>query len=148
MKVATFLIDRHEVTNREFKEFVDRGGYRKREYWKEDFVRDGSTLPWEEAMPLVPRLDRPARPLHVDGRRVPAGHDDYPVSGVSWYEAAAYAAFAGKQPADHLPLAAGGQPGLVRRDRSKFSNFRGAGPAPVGSYRASAPTARSTWRAT
>ena len=27
----------------------------------------------------------------------PAGQDDYPVTGVSWYEAAAYAAFVGKQ---------------------------------------------------
>ena len=26
----------------------------------------------------------------------PDGQDDWPVSGVSWYEAAAYAAFAGK----------------------------------------------------
>jgi formylglycine-generating enzyme required for sulfatase activity len=36
-----FLIDRHEVTNRQFKAFVDAGGYRDRQFWKVAFVRDG-----------------------------------------------------------------------------------------------------------
>ena len=39
-----FLIDRTEVTNAEFKAFVDAGGYAKREYWTEPFVRDGQPL--------------------------------------------------------------------------------------------------------
>ena len=29
-----FWIDRFEVTNRQFKEFVDQGGYRRRDYWR------------------------------------------------------------------------------------------------------------------
>jgi cephalosporin-C deacetylase-like acetyl esterase len=39
----------------------------------------------------------------------PDGEDDYPVSGISWYEAAAYAEFAGKElpTADHWDSAAG-----------------------------------------
>ena len=32
MPLDDFYIDGHEVTNRQFKEFVDAGGYRKREY--------------------------------------------------------------------------------------------------------------------
>ena len=32
--IKEFLIDRHEVTNEEYKKFVDAGGYQKREYWK------------------------------------------------------------------------------------------------------------------
>ncbi len=52
--------------------------------------------PGSEAMAAVPRQDRPARTRDVDRReRYPAGRADYPVDGVSWYEAAAYAAFAG-----------------------------------------------------
>ena len=32
-----FWIDKLEVTNREFKGFVDAGGYRDPKYWKEPF---------------------------------------------------------------------------------------------------------------
>ena len=39
--LPTFFIDRLEVTNRQYQEFVDRGGYTAREYWKEKFVKDG-----------------------------------------------------------------------------------------------------------
>ena len=33
VQVPTFFLDRYEVTNRLFKEFVDAGGYEKPEYW-------------------------------------------------------------------------------------------------------------------
>jgi serine/threonine protein kinase len=36
-----FWVDRYEITNRQFKAFVDAGGYQKEEYWKEPFVKDG-----------------------------------------------------------------------------------------------------------
>ena len=60
-------VDRqHEVTNEEYKAFVDAGGYQKREFWKEPFVKDGHTIPWEEAsrpfaMPLVGPVRRRGR---------------------------------------------------------------------------------------
>ena len=60
-----FWIDRFEVTNRQFKTFVDAGGYRREELWKHPFVENGRTLPWAEAMSQVPRQDRPARTVHV-----------------------------------------------------------------------------------
>ena len=36
-----YWIDRFEVTNRQFKEFVDQGGYRRRDYWREPFIEGG-----------------------------------------------------------------------------------------------------------
>jgi hypothetical protein len=45
-----YWIDRHEVTNRAFKRFVDDGGYRRAELWREPFVKDGRTLTFDEAM--------------------------------------------------------------------------------------------------
>ena len=39
-----FLIDRHEVTNRQFKAFVDAGGYRDRQFWTVAFVKDGKPV--------------------------------------------------------------------------------------------------------
>ena len=115
-RLAPFLIDRYEVTNRQYKEFVDRGGYRAREYWTSDFVQDGRALPWEEAMRAFrDRTGRPG-PSTWELGRYPPGQDDHPVSGVSWYEAAAYARVRRKGIADHLPLGTGREPGLVCRD--------------------------------
>ena len=48
--VPAFWMDRLEVTNQEFKTFVDAGGYKKPEYWKEPFVENGRTLTFDEAM--------------------------------------------------------------------------------------------------
>ena len=62
-KLSAFLIDRYEITNRQFKQLIDRGGYEKREYWKQDFVQGGRTLSWEEAMQVF-RDAGPAGPLH------------------------------------------------------------------------------------
>jgi dienelactone hydrolase len=93
----SFLIDRHEVTNRQYKEFVDAGGYTNPEYWKHPFEdSDGGVLDLDQAM---------ARFVDTTGRHGPAGwevgdyrqgEDHLPVSGVSWFEAAAYAEWAGK----------------------------------------------------
>jgi hypothetical protein len=133
-QVNAFLIDRYETTNRQYKEFVDSGGYRKREYWKEDFVQNGRKLSWEEAMQLfVDLTDRPG-PFTWELGGYPQGHDDYPVSGVSWYEAAAYAEFAGKQLPTIFHWQRAANPGWFS-NIANLSNFRGDGPAPVGAYR-------------
>ena len=91
-----YWIDRHEVTNREFKRFVDDGGYRRAEFWREPFVKDGRTLTFDEAMTLFRDVAGQSGPATWELGSFAAGHDDYPVGGVSWYEAAAYARWAGK----------------------------------------------------
>ena len=84
-----FFLGRYEVTNREFKAFVDAGGYRRRDLWAHDFVQDGQTIPWEDAMALfTDTIGRPG-PSTWEAGSYPDGEDDYPVAGVSWYEAAA-----------------------------------------------------------
>jgi eukaryotic-like serine/threonine-protein kinase len=90
-------IDRYEVTNRAFKTFVDADGYRTRELWQHDFVRDGVELSWEEAMAEFRDAAGRPGPSTWQGGTYPPGQDDYPVTGVSWYEAAAYAEFVGKR---------------------------------------------------
>ncbi len=132
--LTSYWIDKYEVTNREFKRFVDQGGYRKPEYWKQTFVKDGKTLSWAQAMALF--QDATARPGPAGWVQsdYPPGQDDFPVSGVSWYEAAAYAEFAGKSLPTiyHWDVAAGpGDGGSM----IPLSNFSGKGPARVGSYR-------------
>ncbi|MCC7508444.1 MAG: protein kinase [Planctomycetes bacterium] len=82
------FLDKHPVTNEEFKAFVDAGGYSTPEYWP------------EEARPMLSQF------VDSTGASGPAswaegGFDvslaKYPVTGVSWYEASAYAAWKGKR---------------------------------------------------
>ena len=96
VNLPDYWIDRHEVTNRAFKRFVDDGGYRRAELWREPFVKDGRTLTFDAAMAQFrDATGRPGPATWEMGSYV-AGQDDYPVAGVSWYEAAAYARWAGK----------------------------------------------------
>jgi serine/threonine protein kinase/formylglycine-generating enzyme required for sulfatase activity/dienelactone hydrolase len=92
----SFWIDKYEVTNRQFRRFVDAGGYQKPQYWKHQFNKDGHELSWSEAMEMFrDKTGRPGPASWVQGES-PEGEADLPVTGVSWYEAAAYAEFAGK----------------------------------------------------
>ena len=133
-----YFIDRHEVTNRQFKQFVDQGGYEKREYWKTPFVKDGKSVSWEAAIAEFRDATGRPGPSTWEGGTYPAGRDEFPVTGVSWYEAAAYAAFTGKSlpTLSHWYLAADIRmtPLLI-----PASNFAGKGLASVGSYSSIGP---------
>ena len=69
----SYFIDRHEVTNRQFKQFVDQGGYQKREYWKTPFVRDGKPVSWEEAMAVFRDTTGRPGPSTWEGGTFPDG---------------------------------------------------------------------------
>ena len=129
-----FYFDTYEVTNREYKKFVDAGGYRTREYWTGPFVRDGREISWEDGLrEMGDQTGRPG-PSTWELGTYPKGQDDFPVSGVSWYEAAAYAQFAGKRlPSVHHWRRAASA-GNVFSDILEHSNFSATGPAAVGSY--------------
>ena len=131
--VEAFLIDKYEVTNQQFKEFVDAGGYRRKEFWKEPFLKDGKAISWETAMDLFRDSTGRTGPATWEGGHYPDGQGDYPVAGVSWYEAAAYAAFAGKDlpTVRHWYMAADppSSPFVA-----PLSNFGSTGPAPVGKF--------------
>ncbi|MEO8053327.1 MAG: SUMF1/EgtB/PvdO family nonheme iron enzyme, partial [Acidobacteriota bacterium] len=131
--VDDFLIDRHEVTNEEYKKFVDAGGYQKREFWKQSLVRDGRTVPWEDAVALFHDATGRPGPATWEVGDYPKGREKYPVAGVSWHEAAAYAEFAGKSlpTAYHWKLAS--QSARYTPLITAGSNFRSEGTQPVGS---------------
>ncbi len=138
IELGDFLIGRYEVTNQEFKRFVEGGGYRRQELWKQTFLVGGRELPWSEAITrFADKTGRPG-PAGWEGGSYPEGQADYPVTGVSWYEAAAYARFAGAD----LPT-------IYHWSRAAFtwasaaivplSNFAGRGLAPVGQYQGVGP---------
>jgi len=141
-KLDDFFIDMYEITNKQFKEFINAGGYRDRKFWKECFFRDREELTWEEAIKgFVDQSGLPG-PSTWQGGDYLEGEGDYPVSGVSWYEAAAYAAFAGKSlpTGYHWGVARGEYTPMVLIPQlggfallAPFSNFLGKGTVPVGS---------------
>jgi formylglycine-generating enzyme required for sulfatase activity/dienelactone hydrolase len=129
--LAGYLLDKYEVTNKRYKAFVDAGGYQRPELWKHPFREGARTLGFQEAMArFTDRTGRPG-PSTWELSDFPKGQADYPVSGVSWYEAAAYAAFEGRDlpSVKHWRRVAGvsGARWIV-----PASNFSDKGPAPVG----------------
>jgi DNA-binding winged helix-turn-helix (wHTH) protein len=96
VRIPEYWIDKFEVTNKEYKRFIDGGGYHRHELWKYPFEKDGRTLSWEEAMAeFRDTTGRPA-PATWEAGSYPKDQADHPVGGLSWYEAAAYAEFSGK----------------------------------------------------
>jgi dienelactone hydrolase len=134
IEAPEFLIDKYEVTNRQFKTFIDAGGYENTNYWEGlDFVKNGHRLSWQEAM--VEFRDRTGQlgPATWERGDYPEGQGEYPVSGVSWFEAAAYARFVGKSlpTVPHWERAACMEESFVI---VPFSNFDVGGAASVGSH--------------
>ena len=84
--VASHLLARHTVTNAEYQYFVDAGGYRELELWPRDL--------WPQLIEFQDLSGHQAPRYWREGR-----HDrrqaDHPVVGVSYYEAVAYARWAG-----------------------------------------------------
>lgn len=76
--LEAYWIDRYPVTRREYQIFIEAGGYRNSCWWSSE------GWAWLQANPV-------SQPLYWDTA------DDHPVHGVSWYEAEAYAHFAGKR---------------------------------------------------
>jgi ergothioneine biosynthesis protein EgtB len=77
----SYWLDAYPVTCYQYRQFMANGGYKKREFWSE------LGWQWLQKNPLSCPLywtDFPHR-------------DNHPVCGVSWYEAEAYAKFAGKR---------------------------------------------------
>ena len=77
-----YYIDIHEVTNMQYEEFILAGGYKKKEFWTEEgwnFIQKN-------------QIDKPL----ALGRKL-FNAPNQPVVGVSWYEANAYATWAGKR---------------------------------------------------
>ncbi len=132
--MPAFYAGRYEVTNREYQKFVDSGGYEKQQYWTSGFTEKGRTLSWAEAMAIFRDTTGRPGPSNWVGGHYPDGKADYPVSGVSWFEASAYAAFTHRS----LPVFAQWfelADTEVAGNAIAHSNISTQGLAPVGAYK-------------
>ncbi|HAX78208.1 MAG TPA: ergothioneine biosynthesis protein EgtB [Cyanobacteria bacterium UBA11372] len=77
----TYYIDRYPVTCKQYREFMQAGGYQNPKLWSDEGWK------WLQENPVT-------KPLYwIDD----SDWDNHPVCGVSWYEAEAYANFVGKR---------------------------------------------------
>jgi formylglycine-generating enzyme required for sulfatase activity/predicted Ser/Thr protein kinase len=137
-----FLIDAYEVSNDEFARFVTAGGYANPAYWPDTMSIDGRTVPRSQALQkFVDRTNLPG-PRFWSGGTFPEGKARHPVTGVSWFEAAAYARWAGKRLPTFaewwraaMDTAADGFPwGKDAKTAEARANFGQTGTREVGSF--------------
>jgi len=92
----SFYIDKYEVTNSNYKKFMDAGGYNNPQYWVDmDFIKDGVSLTWEEAKSAMVDTTGLTGPSTWEVGTFLEGQENLPVTGISWYEALAYARYKG-----------------------------------------------------
>jgi formylglycine-generating enzyme required for sulfatase activity len=77
----TFEIDIYPVTNSQFEHFIKEGGYEKEEYW------DKEGWAWRQKKNIT-------QPRYCNEKKL--NQPEHPVVGVTYYEAKAYARWAGK----------------------------------------------------
>ncbi len=128
VEVPAFLLERFPVTNERFAEFVEDGGYREQRYWSDDGWR------WTRAerveAPLYWERGRGGWLRRRFGRPEPVPPAE-PVQHVSFYEAEAVAAWAGKRlptEAEWEKAAQRAKPAEANLGRTSF------GPLPVSQH--------------
>lgn len=141
--LPAYFLDRFEVSNRAYKEFIDAGGYREANYWQE--LPFGSQVgSWRDAVARFVDATGQPGPATWESGAYPDGMADYPVAGVSWFESMAYARFRGTElpTAYHWYRAAYSlnehldslSSAIVRQ-----SNFSGKAASPVGRHQGIGP---------
>jgi gamma-glutamyl hercynylcysteine S-oxide synthase len=102
IEVEPYFLDRYQVTNHQFHEFVAAGGYEQLAIWDREV--------WPAMTDFVDLTAHPGPRYWREGNYAP-GLENHPVVGVSWYEATAYARWVGKRlPTDPEWVKAGSWP--------------------------------------
>ena len=131
--LGSFWMDCYEVTNREYKIFLDAGGYTNPSYWEFPFIVEDDTITFDDAKKKFIDNTGWTGPANWELSEFPKGSGNLPVTGINWYEASAYAKFVNKS----LPTIfhwsyvseSNAAPEIV-----KFGNFNNDGPVEKRTY--------------
>ena len=93
ISLETFSISKTEVTNKEFQEFVNDGGYKDSTFWDFPIIIDGINYTFSNSMGRFTDKHGQAGPKNWSYGRFNNDIKDHPVTGVSWFEARAYAKY-------------------------------------------------------
>jgi predicted esterase len=126
-------MDRYEVTNQQYKLFIDTGGYSNPDYWKNQFIDGEDTLDFDIAIDRFRDKTGWPGPLNWEQGDFPLGEEDIPVTGISWYEASAYARYVNKELPTLFHWVYASEPHAAA-EIVKFGNFDQESPAAGGTY--------------
>ena len=93
VKIEPFSISKNEVSNKDFQQFVDDGGYENPLYWDFPFQIGNQTLDFNSTVKLFTDKYGKLGPANWSYGKYPSGLEDHPVTGISWFEAKAYAKY-------------------------------------------------------
>ena len=93
------FLDIHEVTCEQYKQFLEDGGYQRREFWEplQPFIKDEKEVSLEGLLGSFRDQTGHPGPGTWKNGTYPKGEASFPVRGISWYEASAYARYRGKR---------------------------------------------------
>ena len=114
ISIETFSISKTEVSNQEFQIFINNGGYEDETYWDFPLVVGGVEYTYEQSIKKFVDKHGQHGPANWSYGQYEDNTENFPVTGISWFEARAYAKYKGyKLPNIFQWLCAAGLSGFV-----------------------------------
>ena len=93
IKLFPFSLSTNEVSNKDYQEFVDEGGYENPKYWDFPFEIGNKIYDFNSSVKLFTDKYGKLGPANWSYGKFPSGLENHPVTGISWFEARAYARY-------------------------------------------------------
>jgi len=93
VELGAFSIGTNEVSNKDYQEFVDAGGYENPLYWDFPFQVGDKIYDFNSSIKLFIGRYGKLGPANWSFGKFPSGLENHPATGISWFEARAYARF-------------------------------------------------------
>jgi hypothetical protein len=102
--IPSFGVSKTEVTNIQFKQFIEDGGYEKPKYWDFPIYFEGKEFTYDKTIKLFTDKFGKFGPANWIYGEFPDGEENFPVQGISWFEARAYAKYKESSSTQYLSM--------------------------------------------